>query len=70
MELEQKGFCICVKCDIKIPHYKGQPCRDQNCEKCGAPLMREGSYHHQLYLKKTGETNYETGNSNKKQSCR
>ncbi len=66
MESEQKGWCICVKCDIKIPHYKGQPCREQSCEICGVPLMREGHYHHQLYLKKIGDKSYENGNSNER----
>jgi len=69
-QAEQKGFCICVECNIKYPHYKGHPCRNEKCEKCGQPLMREGSYHHQLYLKKIGESNYESGNSNPEQCCR
>jgi len=67
---EYIGFCICVACNIKIPHAKGQPCRQQTCEKCGKPLMREGSYHHQLYLKKIGDHNYENSNSNERKPCR
>lgn len=71
MEEEQtKGFCICVECNIKIPHKKRQPCRELQCEKCGRVLMREGSYHHQLYLKKIGDNNYESSNSNKGKCCR
>lgn len=54
---EDHGFCICVHCNIKIPHKKGQPCRAMFCNTCGKKLMREGNYHHLLYLKKTGENN-------------
>jgi predicted amidophosphoribosyltransferase len=46
------GFCICVYCDAKIPHQKSQPCRETLCPKCGKRMLREGSYHHQLYLQK------------------
>jgi len=67
---EHNGFCICVECNSKIPHVKGQPCRQYSCAKCGRTLMREGSYHHQLYLKKIGEHNYEISNSNKGKCCR
>ncbi len=42
--------CICVECNIKMPHQEGVPCRSINCPKCGKSMMREGSYHHQLYL--------------------
>ncbi|ASB47909.1 ferredoxin [Alkalitalea saponilacus] len=47
-----KGDCICVHCNIKYIHKPGIPCREKVCEKCHKPLMREGSFHHQLYLKK------------------
>ncbi len=49
---EQGGFCLCVDCNIQVPHMTGVPCRDVLCEKCGKPMIRENSYHHQLYLKK------------------
>jgi hypothetical protein len=48
---EQGGFCLCVDCNIRVPHLTGIPCREILCEKCGKPLIRENSYHHQLYLK-------------------
>ncbi|TRX62621.1 ferredoxin [Fulvivirga sp. M361] len=48
-----KGHCICVHCNTRSLHVKGEPCRENTCPKCGKKLMREGSYHHQLYLTKT-----------------
>lgn len=50
--LEEPGFCICLACNIKIPHKPGIPCRENQCPSCGKALIRENSYHHQLYLKK------------------
>ncbi len=44
--------CICVKCDIRIPHRRGVPCREHTCPSCGRKMMREGGYHHQLYIEK------------------
>ncbi|HEX2970626.1 MAG TPA: hypothetical protein VHO46_16125 [Bacteroidales bacterium] len=60
------GFCICMNCGKKIPHIKGMPCRENNCPDCGKSMLREGSYHHQLYLKKTGENDHESSSSNKR----
>jgi hypothetical protein len=51
------GYCICLYCNTRIPHTEGQPCRDNDCPQCGKKLIREGSYHHQLYLSKKGEVN-------------
>ncbi|HBS85778.1 MAG: hypothetical protein A2W91_13250 [Bacteroidetes bacterium GWF2_38_335] len=65
---EFNGFCICVHCDTKIDHKKGVPCRETDCPKCGKKMMREGSYHHQLYLKKKNENN-ENCSSDKESCC-
>ena len=46
------GYCICPKCDKRIPHKRGMPCQEEQCLKCGQKMMREGSYHHQLLMKK------------------
>jgi len=46
------GICLCPKCGEHIPHPAGIPCRELNCPKCNARMMREGSYHHQLLEKK------------------
>jgi hypothetical protein len=46
------GFCGCPKCKEKIPHKAGTPCREEKCHKCGAKMVREGSYHHQLFEEK------------------
>jgi uncharacterized protein len=51
---EEPGFCICIHCDTKIPHQPGVPCRENSCPQCGKKMIRENSYHHQLYLKKGG----------------
>jgi len=49
------GFCICLNCNTKIPHQPGVPCRESICPQCGKKMIRENSYHHQLYLKKKGK---------------
>ena len=49
------GFCICPKCEEKIPHRRGIPCLEERCPKCGSKMLREGSYHHNLYQQKKEE---------------
>ncbi len=49
-----QGYCICLRCGYRTPKQPGVPCREMRCPKCGAVLVREGGYHHQLYLKKVG----------------
>ncbi len=46
------GRCICIKCNEKISHRRGIPCKDETCPKCGAKMVREGSHHHDLILAK------------------
>lgn len=46
------GHCICLSCGSKIPHKDGVPCQNEHCPECGKPMFREGSYHHQEYLRK------------------
>jgi len=46
------GDCICPKCGEKTPHHRGIPCQEEHCPQCGAKLLREGSYHHTLFLQK------------------
>ncbi|MBN2349179.1 MAG: hypothetical protein JXJ22_10095 [Bacteroidales bacterium] len=50
-------YCICVNCDIKIKHQLGIPCRETKCPQCGKTMMKEGSYHHRLYLEKSEKKN-------------
>ena len=46
------GFCVCPKCGERVPHRPGTPCQEERCPKCGAKMLREGSYHHRLWLEK------------------
>ncbi len=46
------GNCICPKCGSITGHQRGIPCQDQRCPECGAKMLREGSHHHELFLKK------------------
>jgi predicted DNA-binding protein (UPF0251 family) len=46
------GYCICPKCDERVAHQRGRPCQEQKCPACGQKMMREGSYHHELLVKK------------------
>jgi len=59
------GYCICLHCNSRIPHVNGIPCRENSCPECGKKMMREGSYHHLLYLQKKGEINHESSSTNK-----
>ncbi len=47
------GYCICLRCGYRVPKQPGVPCREMRCPNCGAVLVREGGYHHQLFLEKT-----------------
>ncbi len=46
------GTCFCPKCDYRAAHQRGVPCQDERCPKCGAKLLREGSYHDELLQQK------------------
>ena len=52
------GFCICPKCEYKIPHQRGTPCQEEKCPRCGTKMLREDSEHHEL-LKKMRQKNNE-----------
>lgn len=58
------GDCICVHCDTRIPHVQGQPCKEKICPKCGKKMMREGGYHHRLYIQKKPGKSDQPGNDN------
>jgi DNA-directed RNA polymerase subunit RPC12/RpoP len=46
------GYCVCPKCGYRTPHRRGIPCQEERCPHCGAKLLREGGYHHQLLEQK------------------
>lgn len=46
------GYCICPKCETKLPHRDGVRCQDERCPQCGAKLLREGSEHWVLWQEK------------------
>lgn len=50
--MKSGGFCICPKCGKKVPHSKGITCHETKCPKCGSKMLREGSEHHKMLLKK------------------
>jgi len=35
------GNCICPNCGTKAAHYRGIPCLEQKCPKCGSQMTRE-----------------------------
>jgi hypothetical protein len=51
-EMGEGGYCICPKCDKRMAHNQGIPCQDEKCSECGSKMIREGSYHHELLVKK------------------
>lgn len=53
-EMGAGGYCICPRCNHRTEHRSGVPCQDESCPNCGARLLREGSYHHQLFREKQG----------------
>ncbi len=46
------GNCICPVCEKSIEHQRGIRCQEEHCPDCGAKMLREGSEHHSLWLKK------------------
>jgi phage FluMu protein Com len=49
------GSCVCPKCGERIAHRSGVPCLEEKCPKCGAKMLRKGSSHYQLWVKKSGK---------------
>jgi len=35
---DDKKYCFCLDCDIKVEHIKGTPCRNIMCPKCKKPM--------------------------------
>jgi ribosomal protein S27AE len=52
MSMGSGGNCVCGRCGYVKPHVSGVPCKEERCPKCGAVMLREGSYHHQLLVEK------------------
>ena len=49
------GRCICPKCNTTIAHRRGVRCQEERCPECGAKMLREGSEHHELLIRKKKE---------------
>jgi NAD-dependent SIR2 family protein deacetylase len=59
--LGRRGTCVCPKCGVRVSHQPGLPCQEDRCPKCGAKMLREGSKHHALFLKKHRKRKDENG---------
>jgi predicted amidophosphoribosyltransferase len=46
------GECICPGCRARIAHRRGVPCQEERCPECGAKMLRVGSDHYRLWVKK------------------
>ncbi len=51
------GYCVCLKCGYRKRHEVGVPCMEEKCPHCGKVLMREGSEHYKLALRKKKREN-------------
>ncbi len=60
----QGGFCVCTKCGTQVPHRPGFPCKEERCPACQRTLVREGSYHHQLFQEKRNRREMDTKKEN------
>jgi hypothetical protein len=54
-DMREGGYCICPKCGERMIHKRGIRCQDEKCSKCDTKMLREGSYHHELLMKKHKE---------------
>lgn len=54
------GWCVCPRCETRVPHRRGIRCHDERCPSCGAGMLREGSAHHQSWLEKRGRKDEHT----------
>jgi len=50
--IENMSYFVCPKCGERVPHRSGVPCQEETCPRCGAKMLRKGSSHFQLWLKK------------------
>lgn len=50
--LGPEGFCFCPKCEYSMKHVPGKPCQEERCPKCDTRMIRAGSDHHELWLRK------------------
>lgn len=36
------GYCVCPRCQTRVPHQPGNPCYAIKCPECGGAMVREG----------------------------
>lgn len=51
-KMGSKGECICPKCEKHVTHQRGIPCQDERCPNCHSKMLRVGSLHYELWIKK------------------
>ena len=51
-ELGPGGYCVCPKCEMRVPHPRGVRCEEERCPKCSGEMLRKGSGHYRLWLAK------------------
>jgi predicted amidophosphoribosyltransferase len=67
-EMGAGGRCICPKCGETIAHQDNVPCQEERCPGCGAKMLREGSYHHQLFKDKQAKKQRKTSDTPKNET--
>lgn len=57
--IDDRGHCICLDCNTRIPYPNCMTCLESNCPKCGAVMVMEGSPYHR-YVMQHGKVSGET----------
>ena len=55
-----RGSCICLECNTRIPSQNWITCIERNCPSCGAIMVREGSPYHLYALEQRSVSDEKT----------